>query len=494
MQLSELFGRAGLECPREAEKIEVKNIVTDSRRVEKGSLFICLRGKIADGHEYMDEAIRSGASVIVAEQVRDACVGGAAAIVLLDNTRSVSARLYNAWYGNPTERLKIVGVTGTNGKTSVSTMLYEVFTALGYRAGLIGTVQCLSVGGKVLKLASKDPLANMTTPDPEELYYALSQLERDGAEYVFMEVSSHALALHKVDAIQFELGVFTNLSRDHLDFHGTMEEYFKAKQRLFELSRRGLVNTDSEYGKSLVCGCSCPILTASEISGDFCAHGIKYHGAYGSECILKYPGGECEINIPLAGEFLLTNSILCASAAIACGLDPKGVASALFKIKGAEGRMERVKLPTDEFSVIIDYAHTPDALEKLLKSILRIREPSGHTILVFGCGGDRDRTKRKEMGQIASRLADFVIITSDNSRGEDPERIFSDILTGIDKEKPYCLIKDRKDAIESAVLTAKHGDIIVLAGKGHERYEIALGVRRPFDERKIVKTAFKKRN
>ena len=184
MQLSELFGKAGLECPREAEKIEVKNIVTDSRRVEKGSLFICLRGTRADGHEYMDEAIRSGASVIVAEKVRDACVGGAAAIILLDNTRSVSARLYNAWYGNPTERLKIVGATGTNGKTSVSTMLYEVFTALGYKAGLIGTVKCLSVGGKVLKIASKDPLANMTTPDPEELSCALSQLERDGVEYV----------------------------------------------------------------------------------------------------------------------------------------------------------------------------------------------------------------------------------------------------------------------------------------------------------------------
>lgn len=493
MRLSELFGRAGLECPEEAEEIQVRNIVTDSRRVEKGSLFICLKGMSTDGHEYMDEAIKSGASVIVAEQVRDACVGGAAAIILHDNTRSVAARLYNAWYGNPTKRLKIVGVTGTNGKTSVSTMLYEVFTSLGYKAGLIGTVKCLSVGGRVLKITSKDPLANMTTPDPEELYCALAQLVRDGAEYVFMEVSSHALALGKVDAICFELAVFTNLSRDHLDFHGTMDEYFKAKCRLFELSRIGLVNTDSEYGEKLALGCPCPFLTVSETYGDFCAQNVKYHGAAGSEYILKYPNGECFISIPLAGEFSVTNSMLCASAALVCGLNPQGVSFALSRVRGAEGRMERVRIPTDEFSVIIDYAHTPDALEKLLKSVRRIRAPHGHTILVFGCGGERDRSKRREMGQIASRLADFVIITSDNCRGEDPERIFSDILTGIDKEKPYCLIKERSAAIESAVMSARYGDIIVLAGKGHERYEINNGVKRPFDERKIVKAACKKR-
>ena len=494
MRLGTLFGRAGLECPTEAEEIEIRNIVTDSRRVESGSLFICLRGMSADGHEYMDEAIKSGASVIVAEQVRDACVGGAAAIILHDNTRSVAALLYNAWYGNPTERLKIVGVTGTNGKTSVSTMLYEVFESLGYKAGLIGTVKCLTVRGKVLRITSKDPLANMTTPDPEQLYCALAQLERDGAEYVFMEVSSHALALSKVDAIRFELALFTNLSRDHLDFHGTMDEYFKAKQKLFMLSRAGLIDTDSEYGKKLTLGCPCPFSTASEASGDFCAKNVMYHGAAGSDYILKYPDGEIGISISLVGEFSVTNSMLCASAAIACGLPPKGVASALSQVKGAEGRMERVRIPTDDFSVIIDYAHTPDALEKLLKSVRRIRAPYGHTILVFGCGGERDRSKRKEMGQIASRLADFVIITSDNCRGEDPERIFSDILLGVDKEKPYSLIREREAAIESAVLSARYGDIIVLAGKGHERYEINKGVRRPFDERKIVKSACNKRS
>ena len=494
MWLYELFDRAGLECPENVENLEILNIVTDSRRVRRGSLFICIRGGRSDGHDYIDDAIKAGASVIVVEQVRDACVGGAAAFIMLDNTRRVAALLYNSWYGGPAEKLKIIGVTGTNGKTSVTTMLYEIFSGLGLRSGLIGTVRCLSAGCRPLSLKSGDTEANMTTPDPEQLYKALDVMVRDGVEYVFMEVSSHALSLCKVDAITFDCAVFTNLSRDHLDFHGTMDEYYRAKSTLLSRSRRAIINIDGEYGKRLADECPCPFFTLSERDGDFCALDVRTFGVAGSEYRLRSPLGEGNINIPLAGDFFVTNSLMAASLALLYGLPLDGIARILSNTRGVKGRMEKVELPTDEFSVIIDYAHTPDALEKLLKSVFRIKAPYGHIILIFGCGGERDREKRREMAQIASRFSDLVIVTSDNCRGEDPKQIFSDILKGIDKERPYCLIEDRAVAIESAVISAGYGDIIVLAGKGHERYEINADGKRPFDETKIVKAAFRKRS
>ena len=489
MKVSELFGRAGLEYPPSLGDIEIKEIVTDSRRASEGCLFLCIKGMTTDAHGYIDDAIKAGAAVIVTEQVREACVGGAAAHIVLNNTRQAEALLYNAWYGEPSKKLKIIGVTGTNGKTSTCTMLREIFEEAGYRCGMIGTVCSQTADGRALSHSSSESTANMTTPDPAELYAMLSQMVLDGVEYVFMEVSSHALALHKVDAIHFETAVFTNLTRDHLDFHYNMEEYFLAKLRLFDMCSRAVVNARCEYGQRIIehIGTRYPALTFSVGVGDYCALDISSKGLGGSEYKLRYGKGELDIKLSCVGRFAIVNSLCAAAVALEHGITPETVARALLKSKGAEGRME-VFLAGDgeSFSVIIDYAHTPDALEGLLLSVRELRRSREKITVLFGCGGDRDRGKRRQMARIASRLADKVIVTSDNSRGEDPDKIIADILRGIDKESTYKVIKDRREAIRYAVMNAERGEIIVLAGKGHERYEINSEGRVPFDERKIV--------
>ena len=491
MRLWELFGRAGIDCPEYAENIEVKNIVTDSRQVTDGSLFICIKGLLRDGHEYIDSALKNGASVIVAEQVRDVCVGGAAAFIMLDNTRKAAALLYNAFWGEPAKKLKIIGITGTNGKTSTSTLLYEIFKRAGFSAGLIGTVCRLSADGRVLSPQNEAAETNMTTPDPDELYRELAEMVKDRVEYVFMEVSSHSLALDKVEGIEFDCGVFTNLTRDHLDFHGTMNEYYKAKSKLFARSRRGLINIGGEYGKKLALECPCPFFTCSVSEGDFCALDVKSRGIGGMSYIHKGPYGELAIETPMCGSTAVENTLMAVAVAEIYGIEAETVRKAVAEIRGVSGRMERVEADADDLSVIIDYAHTPDALERLLLSARELS--SGRISLVFGCGGERDKGKRKLMGAIASRLADSVTVTSDNSRGESPDEIIKDILKGIDKERPYTVIPDRREAITRAVTEARRGDLIVLAGKGHEKYEINAEGRSPFDETEIVKKAFAER-
>lgn len=493
MRVGELFGRAGIPCPENAENIEISNIVTDSRRVTKNSLFICIKGLSSDGHEYIDSAVKNGAVVIVAESVRDACVGGAAALIMLDNTRKVAALLYNAFYGEPVKKLKIIGITGTNGKTSTATLLYEIFRSAGYRTGLLGTVCRLSADGVVLLPSGDEKRANMTTPDPDELYRDLAEMVKDGVEYVFMEISSHALSLHKVDGIEFDCALFTNLTRDHLDFHGTMEEYYKAKRKLFEKSRRALINVGGEYGKRLALECPCPFFTCSVTEGDFYALDVKSRGLSGVSYIHKSSSGELPIETPICGSVGVENTLMAVALARMYGIDQDVIQRTVRQVHGAAGRMEKVDIDTDEFSVIIDYAHTPDALERLLLCVRDMREENGRISLVFGCGGERDRGKRRLMGAIASRLSDRVTVTSDNSRGEDPCQIILDILKGIDKEKAYSVVPDRREAIERAVLEARAKDIIVLAGKGHEKYEINADGKHPFDETEIVQEALAKR-
>ncbi len=490
MLIGELFGRAGISYPKYAENIEIRNIVTDSRQVTDGSLFICIKGLKRDGHEYIKEALEKGAAVIVAERVRDECVGGAAAFIMLENTRKVAALLYNAYYGNPTEKLKIIGITGTNGKTTVSTLLYEIFKAAGIAAGLIGTVCRLTADGEALSPKNERDGVNMTTPDPDELYCYLAQMAERGAKYVIMEVSSHALALNKIDAIKFDLGAFTNLTRDHLDFHKTMEEYYRAKSRLFGLCRRGLINTDGEYGKRLALECPCPHYTCSVTEGDFCALEAENRGLDGISYTHKSEYGELPIETPLWGDIALENTLMAVSIARMYGIDGDIIQRTISEARGARGRMERVDVGDNKPTVIIDYAHTPDALERLLRTAREINRDSGRLILLFGCGGERDAGKRKLMGAIASKYADLTVITSDNSRGEDPTAIIGEIVKGIDKEKPYITVPDRREAIGCAVSEAREGDILLLAGKGHEKYEITAEGESPFDETEIVKKLF----
>lgn len=488
MKLSELFGRAELAYPPVLGDLEIEDIAVDSRRVRRGSLYVCIRGLHVDGHEKIGEAIAKGATVIVAEPVRDVFVGGAAAI-FVENTRSVMARLYHAWYGNPADRLTVVGVTGTNGKTSVTWMLSRLFTSLGYRCGLIGTVRCESAG-RLLDARASDALANMTTPDPEVLYALLAEMVRDGVTHVFMEVTSHALALGKCDAILFDTAVFTNLTQDHLDFHGSMEEYFRAKKKLFSMCRRAVICTDGEAGKTLYEETKARAVSCS-LSGDadYTAANIEINGSDGCRYEWQTPWGSFPLFVPLAGRFSVINSLEAAAVAAEYGISADRISFALQNMESVPGRMERVKDKNDTgIEVIIDYAHTPDALEKLLQSLSRDR---GRITLVFGCGGERDRTKRREMARVASRLSDFTVITSDNSRGEAPEQIFRDILRGIDKERPHILIPNRREAIRYAIANAKRGDTVVLAGKGHEKYEITAQGRRPFDEAAIAEEALR---
>ncbi len=491
MKVSELFGKAGIDYPRNAANIEITEIVTDSRRVREGCAFICINGLHSDGHRFIGEAISAGAKVIVAEQVHDVGVGGAATIYV-ENTRRAAALLYNVWYGSPTDGMRLVAVTGTNGKTSVSFILKRIFEAAGYRAGLIGTVRCC-VGDREVCAHGGNPLANMTTPDPAELFAILSQMRDGGAEFVFIEATSHALALSKLDALRFDTAIFTNLTRDHLDFHGDMDSYFSAKAKLFLLSRRAVINLDDAYGERFIeAAKGCETYTVStKVKADFSAEDIRFLGAEGSEYRLCHGGELTDMRVCLAGGFSVNNTLIASAVAMLYGIPTETVTRAVSEIRGIDGRIEKVEVGDgSDLSVFIDYAHTPDALENLLRTARGIRRTGQRIVLLFGCGGDRDRGKRREMAHIASRLADFVIVTSDNSRSESPERIISDILGGIDKEKEFVVIRDRAAAIEYAVCNSRKGDIILLAGKGHERYEIDSEGRHAFDEREIVREAY----
>lgn len=490
MRFGELLHEVGLECPPSLEERKASGIVTDSRKVTKDCIFVCIRGGSCDGHDHINDAIDAGAAIIVAENVRGVCVGGAA-IILVENTRLTASLLYNAWYGCPTRGVKVIGVTGTNGKTSVCQMLLQIFEAAGYPCGYIGTVGCTSVSGR--KLCE----AEMTTPDPAVLYHSLWEMRRDGVEYIFMEVSSHALAQCRADAIEFDTAVFTNLTEDHLDFHRDMENYYKAKEKLFSMSRRAVVNIDDAAGRRLLRSLKsrgADVKSCSLDEGDFCAILPRSRGAAGTEYALKTANGIYRVFLPLLGEFQVMNSLQAATVALTHGIPIERVRVALADMKPISGRMERSVLhPRQSFEIIIDYAHTPDALEKLLKSVRDIKDDSGRIVLVFGCGGEREREKRRAMGQIASRLADLVIVTSDNSRRENVDFIIQDILKGIDKEKEYTVIKDRRRAIELAVTKyIRKGDVLVLAGKGHETYQIDGEGKHHFDEREIVKEALSK--
>lgn len=495
MKLSELLCGAGaISGLEENAELEISCVASDSRRVTPGSAFVCLKGIHDDGHLHVKEAAKKGAILIVAEEPHED-VG--LPTVYVENTHGALAFIWNNYYGRPSEKMDVVGITGTNGKTSTAYFMREVFRGAGYKTGLVGTVQCLAGERDITNekhSESMGALANMTTPDPESLYGILKIMADEGVEIVFMEATSHALALRKLDAIKFKFGVFTNLTPDHLDFHGGMENYFAAKSKLFSMCEKGIINIDDPYGKRLCANAKCKVYTASSEGkdADFRADDMKDAGSDGVEYLFTSKRDIYRIKSPIPGIFTVKNTLLCASLASICGIHMTTVKDVIRGFSGISGRMERVKCHGADFSVFIDYAHTPDALENLLLSVRDFRREGERITLVFGCGGDRDRTKRAVMGEIASRLADRVFITSDNSRGEDSAEIIFDILRGVNKNAVYTAIADRREAIEQAVATAERGEIIILAGKGHEKYEIKGDVRTSFDEREIVREAVEK--
>lgn len=496
MKLKSLCDAVGIRCPDGYYDREIEDICTDSRKTKKNTMFVCLRGTQFDSHNYIQDAIDNGAVCVLTDREYSQSKGQEGVVFLqCDDTRVALAHLCHAWYGFPCRDLKIIGVTGTNGKTSVAHMLRTILRTSWHTCGIIGTVGCETEKG-ILETTLDAGLSNLTTPDPHDLYRIMAQMRDEGVEYVVMEVSSHSLALGKLAPITFEAAIFTNLTPEHLDFHKTMEAYATAKASLFQKAKLGICNADSPYCERMLENATCRRITctAKGKDADYSANEVEVQSQNGVAYRLSSARTRLRISCPIAGEFTVMNSMQAAICALELGCSPAAIKTALATMGGVKGRMERVRLGLEaDFSVLIDYAHTPDALEKLLLTARDLVQKGGRTVVLFGCGGDRDRTKRAVMGEIAARLSDHVIVTSDNSRGEDPMQIICQIVAGIPPQKAYTVIPDRASAIRYAIENAKAGDLILLAGKGHEEYEIVGGERRPFCEGKLVKEAFRAR-
>ena len=471
MKLKEL-----LNCvDSQLAEIEISGITSDTRKLKKGDLFVCIEGFNFDGHKFAVNAEEQGAAVIVAQ--RDT---GAKNQVIVEDTRAFLAEASAKWFGYPAKKLKIIGVTGTNGKTSVTYMIKSVLEAKGHKVGLIGTIHNM-IGNTEI------PSSN-TTPGAYELNSLLSLMNDAGCEYVIMEVSSHALDQKRVHGIEFETAIFTNLTQDHLDYHITMENYFSAKEKLFSMCKTAIVNFDDEYGRRLVDNVTCKTVTFSVKSDNstYSAKNISYRPDGVSYSFVGYNTIQ-NINISVGGKFSVYNSMAAVAVLLELGFELKDISAELSKMKGVKGRAEAVPTGKD-FTVIIDYAHTPDGLVNILRTFSGF---DGHRVVVlFGCGGDRDKTKRPIMAAAAAQYADYCIVTSDNPRSEEPMSIIEDILVGFKgKNTPYKVIENRVEAIKYAIKKAQKNDIIVLAGKGHETYQILKDKTIHLDEREIVKEA-----
>ena len=397
--------------------------------------------------------------------------------------------MMNVFCGEPTNKLRFIGITGTNGKTSVAAMLKNILDKTNHPSEVIGTLNCSS-----FSIANGDFKTNFTTPDPEELYPMLQRIADGGIEFVVMEASSHALKLKKLAPINFEVGIFTNLTEDHLDFHLNMEDYFNSKLHLFEKCKIGIINIDDKYGQRIISLAPCKIKTCSiEHKSDFLAQSIQSFGEIGTRYKIKTNNRLIDVFCGVPGYFSIMNSMQAASCATLLDIDKNDIEQSFESFYGVKGRLEKIEFFKDlGFTVFIDYAHTPDALLKVLNTINSFKKAEQRTVVVFGCGGDREKQKRPIMGQIAIENADFVIITSDNPRNEKPNSIINDILLGIVDKSNFAVIPDRKKAIEYAIATAQEGDIILLAGKGHENYEINSLGRFHFDEREVLKEIYHK--
>ena len=499
MLLSQLIRGLGLGGITPPADPEITAICPDSRRIESGNLYVAVEGLHTDGHKYVGDAIKKGAAALVVSKnaIKENRIdknGIDLPIIEVEDTRIAAARLYSILYGEPQKKLKMIGVTGTNGKTSVAGLIAAMLAASGKRVGTVGTTGSFSLGER-LDIRPSDENANMTTPDPEELYKILDRFVRDGAEFAVMEVTSHALALGKVEPIDFEIGVFTNLSEDHLDFHENMENYFAAKSALFKKCRAAVINYDDRYGRRLADKIEIPTFrcSAEGRATDCYAEDVRLRSSFGIEYKLVSSAMRLRVRSPLAGSFNVMNTMQAAVTAQALGVKITDIKETLSDFSGVKGRLERVRTGSKtDFSVYIDYAHTPDALENLIRTARSFAARGQRIVLLFGCGGDREKQKRAIMGNIATSMADLAIITSDNSRSECPSDIIADILSGVVPDATYTVIEDRREAIEYAIKNARRGDIILLAGKGHEEYEIDREGKKPFSEKQIIKEAIER--
>lgn len=477
MQLEQVLkGVLAGELPEGMPKsVEITALCRDSRKVTPGCLFVCIRGTGVDSHAFAAQVIAQGAAAVVVE--RDM---GMPQQILVPDSRAAWGRLCANWFGHPSQRLHLIGVTGTNGKTSTTYLLKAILEQAGHTVGLIGTIRNL--------IGNREIAAGHTTPDAYELQEMFAQMADAGCDYAVMEISSHALDQGRVEGCRFDAGIFTNLTQDHLDYHGTMENYAAAKKRLFSLCDLAVLNKDDGWYSIMKEGLPCREITYAEKNGtaEYTARLVQEHPD-GVEFELVSGAQTGHIRLATPGHFSVYNALGAAACACALGVPFSVVAEALGQAGIVKGRAEVV--PTGRnFTVVIDYAHTPDGVENICRTLNACK--AGRLVTVFGCGGDRDRTKRPKMGKAAAQLSDFVVVTSDNPRSEEPTAIIEDILPGVaETGKPHTVIPNRVEAIRWAVSHAQAGDTILLAGKGHETYQIIKDKTIHLDEREIVAEA-----
>lgn len=475
--LKDILYKVSLTSTKGDMGVEVDEINFDSRLVKSGSVFVAIKGTQSDGHEFIDSALEKGASAIVCEQMPDQIKENITYVQVVDSSQSLGIMAAN-YYENPSEKLKLVAVTGTNGKTTTVTLLYQLFIELGYQVGLLSTVEN--------KIHETVIPATHTTPDSLKIQALLHQMVVAGCTHCFMEASSHAIVQRRTAGLHFAGALFTNISHDHLDYHGSFDEYIKAKKLLFDGLTKdafALVNADDKRGPVMLQNCKATHQT----------FGLKYPADFKGKILSNtLEGLELDINnkqiwFRMIGQFNAYNLLGVFATAILLGEEEEEVLMQLSKVPGAQGRFDKISL--FGITAIVDYAHTPDALENVLKTIQGVRTGGEQVITLVGCGGNRDRTKRPVMAKIATQHSDKVILTSDNPRNEDPMAILREMEAGVNPVdfKKTLIIEDRREAIKTAAVMAKKGDIILIAGKGHETYQEIKGVKYPFDDREVVK-------
>lgn len=480
--LKDILYKVHLRSVHGSTALEVSDLQIDSRFVKPGTCFIAIKGAAVDGHAFISNAIEQGAVAVICEELPQQLNDDVAYIQVV-NSAEAAGFMANQFFGNVTEQMKVVGVTGTNGKTTIATLLFKVFSGLDYRCGLVSTVE-YHIGDKVVP-------STHTTPDVINLNRLLKEMYDAGCTYVFMECSSHAIHQHRITGIYFTGALFSNITHDHLDYHKTFDEYIKVKKRFFDgltADAFAISNKDDKRGEVMLQNCKAKKQY----------YGLKNIAEYKGKILensltgLQMMVNNDEVHFRLIGEFNAYNLLAVFGAAISLGEDRHKVLQVLSSVTGAEGRFDYIISPNDLILGIVDYAHSPDALENVLATIKKLRRGHEQIITVVGCGGDRDKTKRPVMGEVACELSDRVIFTSDNPRSEDPLEILADMEFGLSSaaRRKFISIADRKEAIKTAVSIAKHEDIILIAGKGHEKYQDIKGVKYSFDDKKVLEEMF----
>ena len=464
-----------------SQDIDVSGVCIDSRKVEDGNMFVAICGTQSDGHLFIDKAINGGATAVACQKLPED-IRPDVTYIVLEDTEDAIGKIATQFYGDPTARLKLIGVTGTNGKTTIATLLFKMFRQMGFKCGLCSTV-CNYIEDKAWP-------TSQTTPDPITLNALLSQMADEGCHYAFMECSSHAIQQKRIGGLTFAGAIFTNLTRDHLDYHKTFENYRDAKKAFFDMLGKeafAIINADDKNGAFMVQNTKAEVKTYSTMrSADFHAKIIE----------MSFEGMQLNINgqevhVPLVGKFNVSNLLAIYGTAVMLGREPIEVLTVMSCLGSVSGRFETVR-SKNNVTAIVDYAHTPDALENVLEAVHEVLQRRGEVITVCGAGGNRDKGKRPQMAKIAAKMSDKVIITSDNPRFEEPQDIINDMLAGLSEaDKPHTLsIIDRREAIRTAALIAKPGDVILIAGKGHEDYQEIKGVKHHFDDKEVVSEAF----